>query len=406
MSGQPTLIYVDDEPQALKYFSRTVGDRWRVLTAGSAAEAREWIASEPEQIRILITDQRMPEETGVQLLDYARTQHPHIVRILTTAYADLDSAIKAVNAGGAFWYVTKPWHREELLQVLDRANAFFEIVRERDELLRQKLSVMQHVIIADRARGLLLLAAALGQLGWRDTREAVARYVQQARKVEPLVWNAEDLAGLDFRDSVRQETEYLVDAFRRIHDAVGKPSEDEAGTVELRAVVQELAGRLGQNTEFEGVTLVTRVGASQVAVPREALITLIGIAVTRLANMDGQELEVIATIAANRNGEAVRLRLEAAERSWTDPQRASLFSAVVPSRNRLMGLDMDLLELFILARHHGVNIEVDVQSAGGPAIECCFRDHTTLVQPERDERHAFDAVYRDLRSWVEGVIGE
>src|ERR1700689_3834045 len=91
------VLYVDDEPQPLKLFRQIFSEVFTVLTAGSVDEALKITIADGNNIGIVITDQRMPQKTGVNLLNKLRQSHPAIIRILTTAYSDLQSAIEAVN---------------------------------------------------------------------------------------------------------------------------------------------------------------------------------------------------------------------------------------------------------------------------------------------------------------------
>jgi response regulator RpfG family c-di-GMP phosphodiesterase len=84
-----TLLYVDDEEMALKYFTRAFENRFPILTALNAAEGYRLLEENRERIGLVITDQRMPGEKGVQFLERARQLHPRAIRILTTAYSDL-----------------------------------------------------------------------------------------------------------------------------------------------------------------------------------------------------------------------------------------------------------------------------------------------------------------------------
>jgi len=103
----------------------------------------------------------MPGEKGVWLLERARQIHPRVIRILATAYADMEAAISAVNSGAIYKYVTKPWDPAQLEQTLKRSLEFFMVQRERDQLLREKMSVLHNMMIADRMVSLGLLAAGL-----------------------------------------------------------------------------------------------------------------------------------------------------------------------------------------------------------------------------------------------------
>lgn len=153
------ILYVDDEEQALKYFRLTFAKEYQVLTASSAAEAWTLLKLEGERIAVVISDQRMPGKAGVELLEDIKECYPRILRLLTTAYADLSSAIAAVNRGAVYAYINKPWNPEEVHMILRRALEFLNLQRERDRLLVEKLSVYHQLLFIDRLRSLGLLAS-------------------------------------------------------------------------------------------------------------------------------------------------------------------------------------------------------------------------------------------------------
>ena len=156
------ILYVDDEEKSLKYFTRAFQDQFRVFTATNAQDGFALLNQHKDEIGILITDQRMPGEKGVQLLEKARQLRPRIVRILATAYSDIDAAVDAVNTGAIYKYIHKPWEIPPLEVTLRRALEFFMVQRERDQLLREKLSVLHNLMITDRVVSLGVLAAGLG----------------------------------------------------------------------------------------------------------------------------------------------------------------------------------------------------------------------------------------------------
>src|SRR5919106_1482601 len=145
------ILYVDDDEKSLKYFTRAFESKFRILCAADAAEGYRLLQQHRDEIGLVITDQRMPGEKGVQFLERARRLHPKAIRILTTAYSDLDVAIEAVNSGAIYKYVTKPWDIPQLEVTLQRACELYRVQRERDLLLKEKLSALQKVI-ADRVQ--------------------------------------------------------------------------------------------------------------------------------------------------------------------------------------------------------------------------------------------------------------
>src|SRR5258706_9403251 len=111
---QHAVLYVDDEEKSLKYFTRAFADEFRILTAANAQDGLKLLEQHQDEIGLLMTDQRMPGEKGIWLLEKARQLRPRIIRILATAYADMDAAIAAINTGAIYKYFTKPWDPQHL----------------------------------------------------------------------------------------------------------------------------------------------------------------------------------------------------------------------------------------------------------------------------------------------------
>jgi two-component system probable response regulator PhcQ len=155
------ILYVDDEEKSLKYFARAFEEQFRILTATNAQDGLKLFEQHQDEIGLLMTDQRMPGEKGTWLLERARQIRPRIVRILATAFSDMDAAIAAVNTGAIYKYVTKPWDPPLLETTLKRGLEFFIVQRERDQLLKEKMSVLHNIMITDRVISLGLLAAGL-----------------------------------------------------------------------------------------------------------------------------------------------------------------------------------------------------------------------------------------------------
>ena len=132
-----TILYVDDDFTNLTVLQAACADEFDVVTSASGAEALE-IMTERE-IAVLLVDQRMPGMTGVELLETARQQHPHVLRILITAYSDLADAIAAINRGQVRSYVRKPWEPEQLKAVLRDALEVYDTRRKVRDLEQRLL---------------------------------------------------------------------------------------------------------------------------------------------------------------------------------------------------------------------------------------------------------------------------
>ncbi|MFB9844509.1 response regulator [Mucilaginibacter ginsenosidivorans] len=118
-----TILYVDDEENNLFSFKATFRLKYRVLTALSGDEALKLLKA--NTVNIIITDQRMPEMTGVEFLEKVLKDFPDPIRILLTGYADMGAVVDAVNKGKIFHYISKPWNEDELDSTINRAYAEF-----------------------------------------------------------------------------------------------------------------------------------------------------------------------------------------------------------------------------------------------------------------------------------------
>jgi response regulator RpfG family c-di-GMP phosphodiesterase len=111
----PVLV-VDDEEEILFSLHGLLRQEFEVFTAENGAAALDIMRR--QVIHVILTDQRMPEMTGVELLQRARGECPEAVRIVFTGYADIKAVIDAINKGQIFRYLTKPWDPDELVAVI------------------------------------------------------------------------------------------------------------------------------------------------------------------------------------------------------------------------------------------------------------------------------------------------
>lgn len=144
-----TVLFVDDEPLILRAAERTVQESGlRVLTAESAEEALQIIGQ--EEIALVVSDNRMPGMSGIELLTQVRTMYPDTVRIMMTAFADLETVLAAINKSEAFRFVVKPWVNEDLLSVVREGVARYRIIRElRDGDETRYRSIAQAIELKD-----------------------------------------------------------------------------------------------------------------------------------------------------------------------------------------------------------------------------------------------------------------
>ena len=144
-----TLLVVDDEPDVCDSVHDLLRREFRVLRAHSAADGMRLM--QEDDVHIIMTDQRMPRTTGVELLEWAKAKNPHAVRMLFTGFADLESIIAAINQGHVYQFLKKPWQPEELTEAVRQAAAEYDRLIagiEESDRLRGELDDLKGRVVA------------------------------------------------------------------------------------------------------------------------------------------------------------------------------------------------------------------------------------------------------------------
>jgi signal transduction histidine kinase len=130
------VLFLDDDKKVLSSITRMFADEpYGVAVASNAAEAMDIIAR--EKIKVVLSDQRMPDISGIEFLHRLKLQYPDIVRILFTAYADLPAASQAINVSEVYRFINKPWHAQDLIPAVVGAMYHYDLVMENRHLFQE-----------------------------------------------------------------------------------------------------------------------------------------------------------------------------------------------------------------------------------------------------------------------------
>lgn len=174
---KPKILYADDEEINLSHFVMFFEHDFEILTAINGREALR-IFTEQEDLAVVITDQRMPEMTGVKLLSEIYQINPDPIRIILTAYADIRDITAAINQGHIYQYIQKPWKFDELHIILRQAVDKYRLLKENKRLItlldqkNQLLTAANQQLAAD---------LALQQRLEHQRREAEIKMLSQAK---------------------------------------------------------------------------------------------------------------------------------------------------------------------------------------------------------------------------------
>ncbi len=259
------VLLVDDEPQVLLALDDILSEHFTVVKA-SCAERALAAARERRDIAVVVTDQRMPRTNGDELVARLAT-FSDATRIMLTGYAELDAVIRAVNSGGIYAYVTKPWSAEDLLQRVLKAAQHFHMVKElaheRQMLCDLMDSVPDGIFFKDADLRFLRANRAHAELVCAGTSEAlVGRHLRDTalRKDEALRIEAEErrvLAGAPAVDLERTEgsngsQRWLSESKAAIRNAGGEP-------IGLVGIVRDITERKRQQERIARLTRVRSV---------------------------------------------------------------------------------------------------------------------------------------------------
>ena len=214
-SERPRILIVDDEEAILETMTFTFMDLYEVLTTSDPTQALE-IMEENQPIAVVITDQRMPGMTGVELLSETYQRFPETVRIILTGFADAEATVKAINDGHIYGYVNKPWEPDELKAIVKRATELHLLTRENRSLVDElRYSNLFLAAVMDRLRtGAIAL-----------DRDGIVRAVNQPAKA--FIGLESDIQGHSIDDILGKEhLNELADRVRTLAEESGGSFEE------------------------------------------------------------------------------------------------------------------------------------------------------------------------------------
>jgi len=214
-SERPRILIVDDEEAILETMTFTFMDLYEVLTTSDPTQALQ-IMEENQPIAVVITDQRMPGMTGVELLSETFQRFPETVRIILTGFADAEATVKAINDGHIYGYVNKPWEPDELKAIVKRATELHLLTRENRSLVDElRYSNLFLAAVMDRLRtGAIAL-----------DRDGIVRAVNQPAKA--FIGLESDIQGHSIDDILGKEhLKELADRVRTLAEESGGSFEE------------------------------------------------------------------------------------------------------------------------------------------------------------------------------------
>lgn len=272
----PLVLYVDDERTNRVVFEQSLGPDFDVISVGDGESALAVMAERP--VAVIVSDMRMPGMTGEELLRIVKERHPRTIRIVLTAYADIDPILRAINEGLVARYIIKPWQRTELVQILRWACEAWAFAHDSATLHERLLNIERLATLGNIASALVhdlktpLMSILANAEHISDIaksadvlRAAIETYPIPAARKRELIAMIDDLDPV--AEDLKTSTWHLDELVNRIR-ALGRPNEDIRTSAwsdplpivrHAMAVCQPLAITGRAQIKYDGPDLLPRV---------------------------------------------------------------------------------------------------------------------------------------------------
>ncbi len=408
------VLFVDDEVQTTDLVCEYLMDTFDVVPAYDAEEAWAKFERDPDSYAVVVTDQRMPGAQGTDLLEQIRSLRPRTIRILCTAYADIDAAIAAVNVGAIYKYITKPVETPELEMNIMRAMEFYILQRERDLLMREKLSALQRLMMTDRLISLGVFAAGLNH-HMRNGLTAVKTFLDlaplklQSENVSldslrnPNYWN-------DFYATAQQSMQKVMDLLKEVQEIPEPPPAPDEDQLDLNEVIRGSLEREAEGLRKREISVdftpgeVPAIAANRCMIDR--LFDLLLRDESANANEKGKLRISLEAHESSAGKAGARVVMEDDGPGLTAGNLQCLFDPFFTRSGKPDQYGINLLAAFFLVHHHSGTIVAENSEMGGVCFDIWLPVDPSSMPSSSGEEAFLQRVMEAERAWEKKLIGE
>jgi len=358
----------------------------------------------------------MPGEKGVQLLEKARQLRPRIVRILATAYSDMEAAIAAVNTGAIYKYVMKPWDPPQLEATLKRGLEFFIVQRERDELLTEKFSVLHNMMIADRIMSLGLLAAGMSH-HIRNSLVAVKTFLDLAPgKLQEENISMNNLRNPEFWDeyyqNVQGQVEKINSLLNELWTASEKPTFAFVDRVHLHEVIADVLAKLKKDFADKNVQVENNVPKTLpvLSVDKQKFYRLFELLLKdEIVSLPaGSRVTLSAQLAAGASDQPTEIEVQVHDDGPGLPQEALrlIFDPFAARNDSPMEYGINLMACYFIVHHHCGKIEARSEAGNGTTFTLRLPTNPDQRTPVDENRDFLHKILLNERLWEKLIASD
>jgi signal transduction histidine kinase len=377
-----TILYVDDDKENLRTFRRLFRKQYEVLLAESGEQGLQLLEAHAP-IPVIITDQRMPEMTGIEFLEQSIHISPGSIRIIITGFTDVQALIDAINTGRVYRYITKPWDEQELYVTMKRAIESYELKEKNARLLidlqrqnealersYQQLQETQEKLIESEKM------ASIGRLASRIAHE-LRNPIQGIRMgIELLQHDLRELQEVDrFASTLEHIDQEILAVNTIVQDLLeyAREMKFEYTETDLQGMIEGILFNLSEKldkrqialrTEFEEIGSLVADGIRL----RQALLNLVQNAIEAMS-----EQGTLTLTLATRDEHHVALSIEDTGCGISTEQQQRIFEPFFTTKDKGVGLGMSIVQKIIEA--HGGTIQIESQEGQGTRVTLLLPTH-------------------------------
>ncbi|GAK55445.1 signal transduction histidine kinase [Candidatus Vecturithrix granuli] len=374
-----TILYVDDDQENLRAFRRLFRKHYDVLIAESGAEGLQLLEAHAP-IPVIITDQRMPEMTGIEFLEQSIRISPHSVRMIITGFTDVQALIDSINTGSVYRYITKPWDEQDLYVTIKRAVENYELKAHNAQLLidlqRQNEALEQSYRQLRETQDKLIESekmASIGRLASRIAHE-LRNPIQGIRM--GIEWLQQDLQHDQRFTTTLQHIDQEILAVNTIvqdlleyaRDMKFEYTETDLYSL-LDGILFNLSDKLSERhltvrTHYDDVGMVVVDGIRL----RQALLNLVQNAIEAMPENGTLTLSVTL-----QDEQQIAIIIQDTGCGMSQEQQQRIFEPFYTTKDKGVGLGMSIVHKIIEA--HGGQIQLESQQGQGTRVTLLLPKH-------------------------------
>ncbi|MDQ8194089.1 response regulator [Coraliomargarita sp. SDUM461004] len=243
INKRPGVLFVDDEANALKVFRRAFERDFQVFTASSVDAGLKVLESEAQTISVVISDQRMPQRSGIAMLSEVRRLYPEKIRLLTTAYTQVDTLVDAINEGAVYSFISKPWDLNNLRKEILSAIESYSTACEQQSLLTGRIEELKQAVLDEKIMEIGNVAVNLSHYvdnALCPIELLISKIEDDLVQDSKTLTKSEDRATyLDFLKRIRVHIHSTSTQIARLHQANSPLVPDSFSRIDLVEVLQQ-----------------------------------------------------------------------------------------------------------------------------------------------------------------------